>query len=43
MTGIDAIASFLGGLGLFFTGIRSLSANMLQIGGRRCATPSPVM
>jgi len=34
MTGIDAIASFLGGLGLFFTGIRSLSANMLQIGGR---------
>jgi len=34
MTGIEAIASFLGGLGLFFTGIRSLSANMLQIGGR---------
>ncbi len=34
MTGIDAIADFLGGLGLFFTGIRSLSANMLQIGGR---------
>ncbi len=34
MTGIDAIASFLGGLGLFFTGIRSLSANMVQIGGR---------
>ena len=34
MSGIDAIASFLGGLGLFFTGIRSLSANMVQIGGR---------
>jgi phosphate:Na+ symporter len=34
MTGFDSVAAFLGGLGLFFTGIRSLSANMLQIGGR---------
>ena len=41
MTGIDAIASFLGGLGLFFTGIRSLSANMLQIGGRPLRQASP--
>ncbi len=34
LTGIDSVAAFLGGLGLFFTGIRNLSANMLQIGGR---------
>ncbi len=35
LPGIEPIATFLGGLGLFFTGIRNLSANMLQIGGKR--------
>jgi phosphate:Na+ symporter len=34
MTVLLDIASFLGGLGLFFTGIRALSANMMQLGGR---------
>lgn len=29
-----ALATFIGGLGLFFTGIRSLSAHMLHLGGR---------
>lgn len=29
-----ALATFLGGLGLFFTGIRSLSAHMLHLGGK---------
>lgn len=29
-----AFATFIGGLGLFFTGIRSLSAHMLHLGGR---------
>ena len=29
-----AFATFLGGLGLFFTGIRSLSVHMLHIGGK---------
>jgi phosphate:Na+ symporter len=29
-----ALATFLGGIGLFFTGIRSLSAHMLHLGGK---------
>ncbi|HET6306360.1 MAG TPA: Na/Pi symporter [Rhodopila sp.] len=34
MTALLDVASFLGGLGLFFTGIRALSAHMMQLGGR---------
>jgi phosphate:Na+ symporter len=34
MTALLEVASFLGGLGLFFTGIRALSAHMMQLGGR---------
>ncbi|WP_158258493.1 Na/Pi symporter [Rhodopila globiformis] len=34
MIALLGIASILGGLGLFFTGIRNLSATMLQLGGR---------
>jgi phosphate:Na+ symporter len=31
---LNGLASFIGGLGLFFTGLKSLSTHMLQIGGR---------
>jgi len=31
---LNGLASFLGGLGLFFTGLQRLSSHMLQIGGR---------
>jgi phosphate:Na+ symporter len=31
---LNGLASFIGGLGLFFTGLKSLSNHMLQIGGR---------
>nr|WP_294525155.1 Na/Pi symporter [uncultured Rhodopila sp.] len=34
MTALLGVAWFFGGLGLFFTGIRNLSATMLQLGGR---------
>jgi phosphate:Na+ symporter len=34
MIAVLGLASMLGGLGLFFTGIRNLSATMLQLGGR---------
>jgi phosphate:Na+ symporter len=34
MNALLGVASFFGGLGLFFTGIRNLSATMLQLGGR---------